>query len=1162
MARFNDGIIFTNQNCIVCNKCISQCDILGANVSTIQNGKKLLCVNDKKCNHCGKCVNVCIHDARDFKDDTATFFDLLKSGEKLSLIIDQTFYVIFAEKAANVIWYLKSLGVEKIYDLAYGSEISLWAHVKYLSDNYSNLPENRAFIANTCSSFVNEVELYSPALRFKIIPVQSPLICTAIYAHKYLGDKNRIAFLSSCISKTDEIKCKETGHNVDFNLTYRHFMDYIDDSVLTSKTEKSDLSTNGIGNILGYEGSFKDTVARFFPSTERLISFKGTSKQVFSDLEYFSDGYGADCQPLFVEVSSCDYGCQRGPAFVKNKFDYSYIYSAFDKIYKKSISNFEYYDFDYQKNRDKLFTRFEELDFDDFKRDYVNRYHQQYNIPAEIFENIYSVLLKDTEEKRQINCGACGYSSCYEMAKAIACGYNRKENCLHYMNDLMEKNYYTDNLTGLDNQSGIIRKGNQIIEANPHKNYAVYAGDINGLKIINDIFGFDKGNEVLKYIAHVLTKTVGNKGVVGRIGGGLFCIIVEHTPESIKAIRAIKSFDCSHLGLQIPVSLRFGIYVSENEGLSFSDMLNYATLCMDCEASSTLNTFTYFTDEYRAKMFNEIEIASQLPSALKNDEFILYYQPQYKAGSKVLVGAEALCRWKKEDGSIVMPDSFIPIAEKNGFIVTLDKVIWRKAFSAVKNWIDEGIEPVPISINISRATVESDSFINTIKCLDEEFRIPRKLIHFEITESVSTRNTGELVEKINKIKEIGYKIAMDDFGSGYSSLNSLKDIPIDILKLDMGFFKSDNNMDKGGNVIASVVHMAQTLELITVAEGVETNAQANFLAGIGCDVIQGFLYSKPLSCEDFTELLRQEAIGYEISKPNILGQLNVNKFYNPNSSENLMFELFSGPAALFEYDDLDYRARLLRVNTQAVSLFDAEGLVISDISNNLRSYFSKSTRKEILSLMQQVITSKAEGSLVVECRGLNKKNPIWVKFHFWLLSSIVNKHTLYCRMEDFTEEKISQNNLAVANSQLGMVFEHSVVGIILFHLQVDKEHPLELFKLKVLKINSQFTEMSGFTQEDLQDWDEKEILSLIHPVYRPKVMTKIFFGYTKNFEKPVTCKYLARHKDGHYMKVQILIAGVKQENGSYFLSTNYFVLDDKMSDMEELLDNDPSATSI
>lgn len=854
MSRFKSGVIYTNDNCIGCNKCISQCSILGANVSVIENGVSHIKVDSEKCNHCGKCIALCIHDARDYLDDVDDFFAALESGEKLSLLVAPSFYTLYAEQAEHILGYLKSIGVDKIYDVSYGAEISIWGHTKYLKE-HMNLPaKERAYISQTCPALINVIELYNPDLIKKIIPVHSPMLCTAVYAHKYLGDKNRFAFLGPCISKKDEIISKKTENNVSFNVTYSHLMKHIGYKDFSTYSAKADLTSSHLGAIFPKNGSFKEAVSNFFPPDVNIIELTTLAKETFDTLRTCEGNTYEMAQPLMVDVLACKKGCYLGPGIENDKIDKEKLLAAYAKRKKDVYSN-EIIDKNYDAVWANFEKNFEDLKYDDFVRTFEDRYHQPFHVPENVLNNIFDEMLKDTPEKRRINCGSCGYQSCYEMAKAIAYSYNRKENCIHYMHDEMTNRFYTDPQTKLPNRAAFVRDATQLVARNPDKQFVVLCSDVNRLKVVNDLHSFMVGNKVLCRIGEQLKQSCPG-GIVARLGGGCFSIILEYTPDNMQRIYALKHFDCSDLGVKFPVTMRFGVYIRQNkEEIDVDLMMNCATICMDTSVSMAQNTFTLFTKDFRERMMLEANITTQMQPALDNNHFHLWFQPQYEVGTGVLIGAETLCRWIKDDGSMISPGLFIPIAEKNGFIRILDKYIWRQAFMAMRKWLDEGLNPVPISINISRVSLESEALIFIIKRLGDEFKIPTELIHFEITESAYMNDQQNLLYRINEIRKLGYKIAMDDFGSGYSSLNSLKDIPIDILKLDMGFMRSSTNIDKGGTIISSVVKMAQALKLTTIAEGVESESQASFLESVGCDIIQGFLYAKPMPEGKYKELI-------------------------------------------------------------------------------------------------------------------------------------------------------------------------------------------------------------------------------------------------------------------------------------------------------------------
>ena len=855
MARFNNGLIFTTDSCIGCNRCISECSAAGANVSIVKDGVARSYVNSTKCNHCGKCISVCTHGARKYLDDTELFFAELSSGRNISLLVDPSFFIIYGDKAPGILGYVKSLGVNHVYNVSFGAEISIWAQMNYLVSHQDEPAQKRAFLSADCPAVVKSIELYYPELLDRLIPVKSPLLCTSTYIRTYLNDSTALAYLGPCVAAKDEVEDSSDSDKVQYNLTYLHFMEFLKDIDFSKFSAEAELEGSGIGKLISVRGAVINCLSSYFPREKLFFQYQGMNSRTMRMISIYTDKNYAGNVPLFVDIASCEFGCQEGPGVEKSEEPFSTVYAKFIEIYNRFLENAGDID-DYKQNRERLNSRFQNLKPEDFSRTFTDRFMQSYKIPDATIEEIFSSMLKDTPEKRHVDCRSCGYNSCVDMAHAIAYGYNRKENCIHYMNEEMVHRLNTDSLTGIPNRSAFVRDVSRLIKQNPDKRYAICSGDINNFKVIDDIAGIETGDKVLCFIADTLKKAVGKNGCIAHFSGGNFAICFEYVSEYMRNIYGITYFDCRPLGVEMPVTMRFGIYVQHNSSESVQTMINYATISMDKNRSSQKNTFTIFTNEFREQMIHNAEITSQMEKAIDNNEFVLYFQPQYNSATKKIVGAESLCRWIKRNGTVISPKDFIPISENNGYIRVLDRIIWEKAFEMMSQWIERGINPVPISVNISRGSLESDTLIYVIEQLKNKYNVPADLIHFEITESAYSGEQDKLIERIEKIRELGFKIAMDDFGSGYSSLNILKDLPIDILKLDMGFMRRSKNTDKGQIVIESVVGLAKKLNFIIVAEGVETQEQADFLRETGCDIIQGYLYSKPVAEPQFLELIK------------------------------------------------------------------------------------------------------------------------------------------------------------------------------------------------------------------------------------------------------------------------------------------------------------------
>ena len=1136
MRRYNKGTIYTNNNCIACNKCIAECNILGANIPVKQNDKTQILINSSKCIECGLCLRSCPHNAREFKDDTDAFFKALAEGEKITVILSNTFNTFYEEKAASIIGYLRSLGVNKIYDSTAGETISVWAHTKYIKEIAAKT-EKPAFISNHCPAITHKIENFYPALVERLIPVQSPSICQAIYLHKYMNNTDKLAFIGPCVAEKQEIHNPNTDNNINYLLTYNHFMKKLEELDLSSYNSQLDeLEIKGTKSNTIY-GSFRNKIAKNFPADAKLLYMESLLKDNFDIISIYDKLEDKKIVPLMIDFLSCIHACNNGPGIEVSKLSFENIITH----YYKNAANTNN-DSDYKENWKNLQKELKSLKYEDFTRKYENLYIQSVTIPEATYEDVFNTMLKTTPEKRNINCASCGYKTCKDMATAIAYGFNKKENCIHYMNEQFFYNFYTDKETGIPNKISFINIMKKLLENNPEKGYIIISGDVNRLKVINDLYGMPRGDAVLRVIARKLTEAAGPEGICGRLGGGTFALVFENTPENMKRFRAIKYFDCSEEGIKFPVTMRFGIYIPTDFETNPHIGLNFATLSMDKNVSTTQNTFTLYSDSFRKQTKREIEITAKLQPALNNKEFTLWFQPQYRASTGELIGAEALCRWIAND-EIIMPGVFIPISEKSGFIKTLDIEIWKMAFQTLRKWIDAGIKPIPLSVNISRISLLNESLVSTIKHYADEYKIPVNLIHFEVTESAYMEDQQNMIERINSIRKLGYQIAMDDFGSGYSSLNTLKDLPIDILKLDMGFIRDKTNMDKGGKILTSLTHMAQNLEYTTIAEGVETQEQADFLKSIGIDIIQGFLYSKPIPEEKLVELISSEETPTVIEKTQRTGLVDMGNFYNPESSESIMFDKLCGPAAIIEYSPKQKKTSILRINQKCLRVFGAESLSFKEIQKSFHSFFSKETKQKFTNAIQKTIESGSEVIFTAQDKELINERIIWTKFHLCEISSKDESHIIYALIEDITDEKNIETSLELTNQHLSSMIDNSKIGMCLMNVRLDLLNFMDTIKIHVLKVNKELVELSGYSEDEILAWTEKEALGIIHPVDRPGFIIQVVKAFTKKKSEPFSQIFRALCKDGEYRRTKMLLNVIRQDDGSYMLFTNYTAID-------------------
>lgn len=435
MSKLNQGLIYTTDDCIGCNKCISGCPVLSANVVVDKGDNNyVIQIDGDRCIHCGHCLEVCAHHARRYRDDTDEFFDALNNGESISLLIAPSFLTNYPDEYKHILGYFKHLGVNNIYSVSFGADITTWAYIDYISKNHA-----KGSISQPCPAIVNYIEKYQPELLDKLIPVQSPVMCAAIYAKKYLHNTDKLAFISPCIAKKDEINNPNNNNYIEYNITFSHLMDKLRDLDL-SQYEANDELEYGLGSIYPLPGGLKENVECFLGINGLIRQVEGENT-VYKYLGKYKDRVNSGKPlPFLVDVLNCSLGCNYGTA-TESKADKDD--DVLFQITKLRANRYEKKPFDKDKTpeeRLKLFNeQFADLDPNDFVRVYNPDACVKKPVVTDLdYAHAFDALCKDTDDKRHIDCGSCGYASCKNMAYAIINGYNQKENCIHYAKDKAE----------------------------------------------------------------------------------------------------------------------------------------------------------------------------------------------------------------------------------------------------------------------------------------------------------------------------------------------------------------------------------------------------------------------------------------------------------------------------------------------------------------------------------------------------------------------------------------------------------------------------------------------------------------------------------------------------------------------------------------------------
>lgn len=412
-----------------------------------------------------------------------------------------------------------------------------------------------------------------------------------------------------------------------------------------------------------------------------------------------------------------------------------------------------------------------------------------------------------------------------------------------------------DELTGIYNKQAFYTKTKEMLLDNPDKNFDLLRINIERFKVLNDLFGESTGDKLLRYIGKFLKEINLPLCVSGRLYADNFVVCYEAGKGDSRRMINTLQMVADSFAINNRTILSFGLYRIDDKTLPVSVMCDRANMALWKAKGNFKNPYCEYDEKMRQQVLKEQKIINAMEMAIQNKEFTLYLQPKYNIEKGTIIGAEALVRWISQENGFISPGDFIPVFENNGFVYEVDKFIWEESCRYLRKWLDEGREVHPISVNVSRIDLYDPKLVKHLVDLREKYQLPSQYLELEITESAYTEDPEQIITITRQLREAGFVILMDDFGTGYSSLNMLKDIQIDVLKLDMGFLKSSDYSAKGGNILTAILKMAESLKMQTIAEGVETEEQVEFLKSIGCKYVQGFYYSKPLPVDEFEKLI-------------------------------------------------------------------------------------------------------------------------------------------------------------------------------------------------------------------------------------------------------------------------------------------------------------------
>lgn len=423
-----------------------------------------------------------------------------------------------------------------------------------------------------------------------------------------------------------------------------------------------------------------------------------------------------------------------------------------------------------------------------------------------------------------------------------------------------------DDLTGAYMAQKFKEEAERLMAENPDRKYAVLYIDIENFKYINDVFGYAFGDEILRAYAAVMMADMGEKEVFGREVADRFLALrcYEEKDELLErqqqADRRFSEAEEGRAGRHL-LTVACGICCIEDviEKLDIDALIDRANYAQKVIKNDPGLHYSFYNESIRQNMRRDNQLKDKIEQAIEREEFVVYMQPKVDVRTRKVAGAEALVRWQSSEGKIIQPGVFIPVMEKSGTIGALDRYVFEQVCKWAAGRIEKRQPVVPISINVSKLQFYNSGFVEEYRDIKERYKIPDGLLEIEFTETVAFDGQVFMMNIVKQLHESGFRCSIDDFGTGYSSLGMLKDLHIDTLKLDAMFFRKSTDLEKEQLIVSSIIRMISKLNITTVAEGIEEESQVSFLKEAGCDLIQGFVFFKPMPLDKFAHLLEKEA---------------------------------------------------------------------------------------------------------------------------------------------------------------------------------------------------------------------------------------------------------------------------------------------------------------
>ena len=670
------------------------------------------------------------------------------------------------------------------------------------------------------------------------------------------------------------------------------------------------------------------------------------------------------------------------------------------------------------------------------------------------------------------------------VAQSVAHALRQNE-----LQDHMTHLRFRDLLTGHLNFDGFKYAAEKLIKGNPHKRYSLWYSDVRRFKYLNDMFGYEVGDRFLQFWSAFISGSDRPGEAFCRVAADNFVALrfydtLDDLYQRFNWVNAMLEEYPGLEGKNFRPELVTGIYLLDEEDMRSPDinkMLDKANIAQTSVKGLSGKQMAVYDDSIKDQQLRELEISQHLEEGLDNGEFFIVVQPQYRFTTNEVIGAEALVRWNHPTLGSISPKEFIPLLEKTGLISKVDLFVWEEACRFIRRMLDSeaSLPVVPLSVNISRTDIYLPGLADILSGLVAQYDIPASLLNLEITESAYIDSSEQLIAAVEELRNRGFTVEMDDFGSGYSSLNTLKEVPVDVLKLDMQFLVIDDSKnERGGSILSSIIRMAHWINLPVIAEGVETREQAEYLKSLGCSMMQGYYFAEPMPLDQFEQLLACAKKG-EMMPPDFRDDiLSAAEFLNTGGATSFLFSNCIGGGCLIELTGADFEALLL--NDQFYEVMGISRETGDSHRTHMVGLYREEDRRRVIDGLAE---AAKEGTSVIYARPIRDDGEArWVRSANRYLASRDGKHMIFSLVEDVTDSYLSEEKIADAEDRF-KGFETLMSGGF-YRYAPDGDGSFDFVSDGLMKT-------LGYTRECFEERFRNRVVELIYPEDRERVLQAV-----------------------------------------------------------------------